>query len=260
MKHLATIPFSGGLRINYLVPPVEGQEAQIFTMEASRVGIGICLSEDSCVAVVVAERLLSFDRRSERERRQGGGETPHYGRYFLVIDEAVAPLPQELIDHLIRLKDVYRAGVVFGPDRPAHLVDTMRRAEGLTHYRQEQVSPLLAQRLWPSFVDYEVTAGYAQRPVPDEPTVHRDLEMGLSSYAKDPRTGANLTGKDGAAVPMLNLPADFNNLKTRAGVRSGNLTTCTALWHVFTGLHTSWARPQSSQGEHTHVGNRVTGY
>lgn len=261
MKHLATIPFANGLKLNYLVPPSpHDQEGMIFTLEAARVCMGICIEADAAIAVVLAERLLEFDRRSERERRQGGGEVPYYGRYFLVIDEAVTPLPQELIDHLIRLKDQYRVTNVYGPDRPAHLVDSIRQAEGLTFYRREQVSSMLATRIWPSFVDYDLRAGYAPRPIPDEQTVHRDLELGLSGHAKEPRTGGILKGKDGAPVPLLNLPPEFNNLKTRSAIRQGALAGCTALWHVFTGMNRSMVIHRALQGEHEHVGNAVTGY
>ncbi len=261
MKHLATIPFADGLKINYLVPPnAPSQEGMIFNLEASRVGMGICIEADTCVAVVLAERFLEFDRRSERERRQGGGEAPYYGRYFLVIDEAVTALPQELIDQMIRLKDQYRISNIYGPDRPVQLVDSLRQAEGLTFYRREQVSTELSTRIWPSFVDYELRAGYAPRPVPDEQTVHRDLELGLSGHAKDPRNGGMLKGKDGEAVPLLNLPPEFNNLKTRSAIRQGSLAGCTALWHVFNGMNRSMVIPRNPLGEHEHVGNRVTGY
>lgn len=259
MKHLATIPFSGGLKISYLLPAVSDQEAQVFTIEASRVGIGIYFGEEECAAVVTAERVLEFDRRSERERRQGGGEFPHLERYFIVLDEAKTALPQELIDQLIRLKDRYRAGVVYGPDRPAHLVDSLRQAEGLTHYR-ERGNPRLAAQLWPSFVDWEVVAGYALMPVPDVPTVHRDLEMGLSAKAKNPEFGAPLLGKDGAEVPLLNLPGDFNNLSTRASIRSGTGGFCTALWHVFMGLHKSMPRIRLTSTAVEPAGHSLTGY
>ncbi len=261
MKHLATIPSAEGLRLTYLWPEQPDRpEGSLFEIEVSRICMGICFGEDSCFAVLLAERLLAFDRRSERERRQGGGETPHYGRYFLVIDEVEDALPQELIVELIALKDTYRAITLFGPDYPTHLVDSIKQTEGLTFYRQDQLSAQLCRSIWPTFIDYDLRIGYYARPVPDKDTVHRDLEFGLGTYAKDPRTGASLQGKDGNLVPLLNLPPEFNNLKSRQGIRQGDLTKCTALWYAFNGMQKSFARPATTQMEHHHVGNRLTGY
>jgi len=257
MKHLSTFPVANGLRLHYLL----GKDHEgVFPLDLGRTAIGLSLEEKACFAVVMGERILSLDRRTERERRRGGGEMPLYGRYFVVLDEAETSMPQEMIGRLIELKDEYRAGTVYGPDRPVHLVESVRGTEGLTHYLPEYQDYRLAVAQWPTFVDFDIRAGYYGKAVPDEQTVHRDLEFGLSSHAKDPKTGKPLIGVDGKPIPVINLPVEMDNLKTRSGIRQAYMPSCTALWFVYMGMSKSWAIPRTTEMEHEHVGNSITGY
>lgn len=257
MKHISTIPTAEGLALQYLIG---GDSPNVYELVLSRTALGVALEDKSCFAVVLGERILSLDRRTERERRRGGGELPLYGRYFVVLDEAETTMPAEMVESLIALKDKYRVATVFGPDRPVHLVESVRQSEGLTYYLPEYQDPQLAKKQWKTFVDFDVRAGYYGKAVPDEHTVHRDVEFGLSSHAKDPKTGSTLLGRDGKPVPVLNLPVEMNNLKTRSGIRQAFFPACAALWYAYTGMSKSWVTPRSTESEYEHVGNSHTGY
>ena len=244
MLHLATEPIATGLKLSWLPDQHDRRAQQVLELEFSRTALGVQLSERGCFACVVGERVLP-----ERQ-----GEV----RYWIVLDEAEQPLAQSLFDDLIRLKDRYRCGVLYSQDKPLQLIESLRRQEGISYYKEDR--PHIARVLWPSFVDFTVRCGLYARPLPEEETIHRELEMWLKWEARWSSSGTPLLGIDGQPVYRLQLPYDFTNQKIRAGVRQANLLPCAALWLALSGLERSTAKVGEKKEVHEWQPNPISGY
>ena len=242
MIHLATVPTAQGLRLTWLADhPKEG--APTLSLDFSRLVLGACLDPGFFVCVV-------GERRVEGVREQA--------RYYIVLDEAETPQAQPLIDQMIQLKDRYRCRNVFCPSQPVQLVESMRRTEGLSYYRQENLWK--AASMWPSFVDFDVKAGLYTVDRPDESTLHREIELFLQSDARFPDSGAVVKDLKGATLRQLMLPNEFECSNTRAGIRQGSLPACIAVWMAVSGLEKSPGTGRNVPSRPEQVVDGVTGY
>ena len=115
--------------------------------------------------------------------------------------------------------------------------ESLQNLEGLTFYRE--IRPHVAAQKWPSFRRFELRAGIFARNPPDETTIHRELEALSTSPVLDPESGKPLMGLDQEPVTQINMPGDFPNQNSFAGMRNGRIGPCTALWFACTGLETS---------------------
>lgn len=244
--HLATVPVDGGLKISWLAEENNRRSQPVLEMEFSRTVLGIHLQEGECFACVVGERLLS--ERLDLEP----------ARYWIVLDEAHSALLQELIGGLIRLKDQYRCHALYSVDQPLQLVESLRRTEGISYYREER--PAVARALWPSFVSFDVRAGLNARPAPDENTLHRELEMWLKWEVRWPSSGQPVLGIDGQSVLQVQFPHDFTTAYTRAGIRQASLGPSTALWLALSGLERSRANSGHKKAGHEWIKDPLSGY
>lgn len=228
--------------IPFIVENTIGSQ-DILEIEFNRIAIGVNLDPPPYFSVTVGERII--------EKRDGRV------KLYYCIDECEAPMAQRLFDAMIHQKDQYRCSNVFAPDHPKQLSDSLRRTEGLGFYREDYPRQM-GQQIWPSFIDTDCTAGIQLKPVPDENTVHREIEALLSEQARDPETGYPLISK-GNPVPRLSLPKDMNVKKARAAIQRADLGPCQALWFVLMGLERSiYIPPKEDNWEPT--GNPQTGY
>jgi len=230
MIHLTSEISDQGISMKFL------KEKDIFEMHFSRVVIGVSF-EEGLHAVTVGERAMWFDSRSEREKRDGVKGKKILSRYYVVLDEANHLNPDPVFRELIKMKDKYEVQTVHSPDRPLQLAESLQNLEGLTFYRE--IRPHVAAQKWPSFRRFELRAGIFARNPPDETTIHRELEALSTSPVLDPESGKPLMGLDQEPVTQINMPGDFPNQNSFAGMRNGRIGPCTALWFACTGLETS---------------------
>jgi hypothetical protein len=246
MRHLATVPAADGLQILWLLDapaPITGETC--FELIFSRIVLGLAWGTGAHV-VVVGERVFEYHDRRDR--------------FYVVLDEQITPLPHQLLDELVRLKDQYRVTDLFLPEAPPDLAQSVRELEGLSHYREN--APNVARERWPTFLDFDLTAAIWPMPAPSEIMVHQQLEQLLQKQVIDPKTEQPMLDKEGMPLPKLLFPVDLPILATQAGLRQGSLVSCTALWLAALGLERSNLRPKLAPKEkaHVHKPNPYGGY
>ena len=217
-----------------LEEPVEGHTT--LELEFLRIAIGVGW-KDTCHIVVLGERYFKAPEREET--------------IYVVLDEATLSSPHLLFDHLVLLKDKYRAQHLFAPDQPADFCNNIQTLDGLARYMEDS-RPDLALRQWPSFKDFDTTVSLHFRAAPDEQTLHLDLERLLSTEAVDPETQLPLLDKDLKTTPRLIFPVDLPVKETQAGVSHGRFVISQALWLVCTGLNWASVRRTSKKPAHEH--------
>ena len=259
-RHLNTEQQEGRLRLQYLRPElIYIEEDQIFEYEVTRTAIGLSFL-DGAHAAVVGERTFVHDQRSLRQRRDGESGKIKIERMFVVLDEAHGHLAEDVFERLVTLKDQYIARILYCPNTPINLSESLRKTDGLAWYSTKNAH--VARETWPSFRTFDHKMGIYAAPEPAEETVHRDLEHLFTANVRDPESGKKILAKDGSEAFQLMFPTDFPTQTLLAGFRQGQLACCQALWFVLHGLSSS--RPQVSgivrEREKAEVGFVQPGY
>lgn len=236
LRHLNTERREGKLRLQYYREDSTALDDPIFEYAVSRTAIGVSFAE-GIHACVVGERQFLHDERSLREQRDGGSGRVRMDRMFVALAEAHGTLAEEVFGEIVKLKDDYCAGVLFGPNKPIHLAESLRATEGLSYYATDR--PRVAEERWPSFRTFETRAGIYMSDRPDEETLHRDLEHFFTTPVRDPETNDPVLAKDQSQVNQLMLPTDFPTQSVFAGFQQGRTGPCESLWYAVRGLSKS---------------------
>ena len=239
MRHIATEEGSDGLKVKWLTG---GDD--IFQMLFSRCVLGVSLQEKPH-AVILGERVYHRARGMMRS--------------YVALEAVEEVLPQQLITHLVRLKDDYRASILYTVDRPSHLIDSLRQAQGLSWYAPG--TPIhVAQALFPSFVSFDTKCGINAFSYPDEEIVHKEIQDALEVKLVDPETGVDFKDREGGIVPKILFPDEFHVRDTQAGVRRAVWSPCVALYAALKGLDGSRPPDNSEEDKWEHQGDPTTGY
>ena len=248
LRHLATEPIQQGVRVTWLVFK-NPEYHQVKTLEFARVVLGCCLAyeDEPPICIAVGMRALP---------RPGGPSA----RYFVALDEAQCPTVNELVEQLIILKDRYRCPLLYTTNTPPLLLETLRRTEGLSFYRERRDH--VARERWRSFVSFDTRCGIYAHPMPDDATLHRELDYWLETPALDPGDEAGaIKDASGTSLSQLLLPYDTNTQLTQAALRLGNHAPCLALWLAVRGLDRSSPYPvETSSDDFRHQPNPIAGY
>lgn len=180
-------------------------------------------------------------------------------RSYIALEAKEEQLPQQLTAQIIRMKDEYRASILYTVDRPSHLIDSLRAAQGLSWYSQG--TPVhVAKSLFPSFISFDTKCGIFPYSYPDEEVVHKEIQDALEVELVDPETGVKFKDRNGEPVPKILFPEEFPVRDTQAGVRRAVWSPCVALYAALKGLDSS--RPPDNTEEKTweHRGDPTTGY
>lgn len=234
LRHLNTDQREGKLVLQYLKP-----DADVFEYELTRTVMGISFEEGVHVCVM-GERLWTFDERSSREQRDGEKGRVNMERIFIVLAETSGHLAEEVFEDCVTLKDDFRCRVMYGPDTPVSLVESLQRTEGLSRYPTD--NPHIAGDRWKSFRSFDTRLGLYMNLRPDETTIHRDLEMLATTPARDPETHEPILSLDGTTTNRFVMPTDFPTEKMQAGFRQGRYAPCEAMWYATMGMENSHPR------------------
>ncbi len=260
--HLATYPIKDGVKCLWLTNqpnPVDLAALEIANLslpkqsklEMSFRRIVLGMSFDPLFLCVVGERHFQFEEKSED--------------VYVVLDEAIdTNVPSEVIQEAIVMKDKYRALQIFAPSAPSSMAESLRMTEGLTHYGSPQIDQIARQR-WPSFADFDCTAGVNLKDHPSDQVLTSELNDILSTNAVSPKTQMPLLGSDGVQIPKVLFLDDMPMLRTLQSVRTGALGGSLALWNAVRGLQTTGIGMFRNYGvEDEHLaplgGNSITGY
>lgn len=206
--------------------------------------LGISLHEKPH-AVAIGERVYNRERGMLRS--------------YIALEAVEEALPQQLIQQCIRLKDEYRASILYTVDRPVHLVDGLRRTEGLSWYPHD-MKPHVAQAIYPSFVSFDNTCGAYTFTYPEEELVHKQIQDALVEELVDPETGVPFLDRDGGRVPKIMFPQEFPVRDTQAGIRRAVWSPCLAVYSALKGLDGSRPPEKSDEESWEHRGDTITGY
>ena len=190
--------------------------------------------EDGVHVACLGERVWSHDTRSLREGRDGIPGNVRTERMWVVLDEAHGHLAEDVFAQLVSLKDRYLCSVLYAPNKPTHLAESMRATEGLAYYLTDSVA--VAEGRWPTFRPFATRAGVYLEAPPDEETVHRDLEHFATTPVRDPATSEPILALDGSSAKQLMIPGDFPTQTLAAGFQQGALGPCQSLWFAVHGL------------------------
>jgi hypothetical protein len=204
------------------------------TLELSFSRIAIGFSFDPLFITVIGERRFDYNGK-------------HETIYIPLAESLDTDNITQTLDDLISLKDTYRASIIFVSSSPASMLESVRKLEGLTHYTEPKLEHL-AQRQFPSFVDFDLTSSIAPIDIPDENTISADLNDMLSTPAIDPKSGLDLMGADMQAIPRLMFLDDFPTFRTIQTVRA-NAPGAQAIWLATHGLNRSVKKALSIEDE-----------
>lgn len=245
--HLATYPSGDSLRALWLTdhPGISDEVASELTgadlprsrkleLGFRRIVIGVCF--DPLFVVAVGERAFIWQDT--------------VSTLYLPLEEIIeTDIPAHAMRDLIGLKDRFRVRTIFCPHEPAASVEALQRLEGLTHYPAPRVESAAKTR-WPSFVDFELTAGIRAVNLPDERTISNQLNEVMSAFAIDPRTDEPMIGADSLPIPRLMFLDDFQVYRTLQSVRTNAIGGVTALWLAVQGMErTAVRRPTREERE-----------
>ena len=171
------------------------------------------------------------------------GKAPE--RQYVVLDEAGGTSLYSLQADLVMLKDRYLSDFVSCSNAPLSSVETLRRTEGLTHYPEEPAQVL--RQKYPSFVSVHTTASLRETPMPEESTVHADLNLLWERELQHPDDGLPIFGA-AAEAPLKALyvlgssrEGNYSTSQAAQGVRTGDMAVINALWLAIKGLEqTLW--------------------
>ena len=236
MVHLSTEKVQDGLRVTWLA------EAKPFPLEVSRTVLGITfptLMEHTAFGYV----CVAAERRWDEEKQ------------FLIIDEAEAQNLFALTKEAIRLKDMYRAQTLYCPNSPPDDVNTLKRTEGLSFYKQE--SSIETRLRFPSYISKQTTC--AVRDVKLGEMTHQGLETFLATELYHPESNMPILTKRRSVARKLVVVSDLQTNRARQGMQLGDPRICNALWLACDGLNKSgFVRRREDDGERT--GSKATGY
>lgn len=223
----------------YSRPDAVVGEDPLFELELSRTAMGISF-EDGIHVSIVGERTFVHDERSLREQRDQGKGKVLLERMYISLADHHGNLAEEVFAECVNLKDMYRPRTLYSPDTPIYLIESMRLTDGLTHYQTTR--EFVAEEKWQHFRSFDQRVGLFSEPLPDEATVHRDLEHFHTTAVRDPETSVAKSMGDGTEAMQLAFPTDLGAPTTLAAFRQGQLGPCMALWYAVRGLHNSRPR------------------
>lgn len=252
MTFLATRPLEDGLQLLFQI------DGQNFDHVVSRtvLGIGFPTATDygqtnHAYACVAAERTwpCEVDDHTPPERQ------------YIIIDEAECMLMSELIAHCVRLKDKYLCSGVFCPNDPPALVDSIKRAEGLSYYDDDP--PHVLRDRHPSFASTLYRASVREVKV-DIEAARKDINAFLDAHLMFPGTGIPIYGNSEEPQRKLITLASGTNFKTDLAdqaVQRSEPKYIAPVWLAASGLDRSMARGRpGGPRSHTWEGSAHSGY
>jgi hypothetical protein len=246
LRHLATEPVQGGIRISWLV--FKGPAYQeVKQLEFARVVLGACLSDEKepPICAAIGMRLVKKPNQPPI-------------RYYVGLDEFQAPTAQELIEGMVVLKDRYLCPTLYVTSSPPLMVESLKRTEGLSFYRER--IEWRAKERWPGFVSFDTKCGIYAVDTPDPDTLHRELEFWLSNPPNTIDTIGTIVDEKGVPMSQLLLPYDTNTQLIQAAIRLGNYAPCLALWLAVRGLDRAALYQPEERDDFRHEPNPVSGY
>lgn len=252
---LASSPLGDELELLF---QIQGGDHFRYIVQRTVLGIGFPLASDygqmsHAYVCVIAERVW--------QNEVSGTHPPE--RQYIVIDEAECTLVSELTAHCVRLKDVYRCSAAFCPNDPPGLVDGLKRAEGLSHYNENDPPHLLRER-YPTFVSRDTRVSVRDVPV-DIEVARKDINVFLDAELEYPGTdGVKIYGN--AEEPrrkLITLASGVNFHSDRAdmAIQRSEPKYLIPVWLAASGLDRSMARSRiPGQKSHRWQGSEHSGY
>ena len=235
-EHIATYPTGQGLTSMWLTPMPSPADEKTYDLTGipspkmrkvelpfRRVVIG--LSFDPLFVTVVGERWFKYQDKEES--------------VHVVLAEALdTDIPAEVFRRVLELKDNHRATRIFTPKEPVHMMESLQRVEGISHYRQPNIEASARTR-WPTFVDFDTTADVSSTELPDTNTITAELNGLMDTTAVDPRTDRAMVRAHGLDIPRVLFLADLPVYRTLQSVRTTHPGGTIALWLATHGLNNS---------------------
>ena len=178
-------------------------------------------------------------------------------RQYIIIDEAECMLTSQLVEHCIRLKDTYLCSAAFCANDPVGLVNSLKRAEGLSNYSDEP-SEILRQR-HPSFVSTLYRASVQDVKV-DLEAARKDINGFLDAQLQFPGTGIPIYGNaDEPQRKLITLDsgANFHTDLADQAVQRSEPKYIIPVWLAVNGLDRSFARSRAG-GRRSHEWSGAT--
>jgi len=234
VTHERTEKAGHDLQVLYQLPHL-GLEKLSALDRVRRVMLGMGFPESSGwgYVVVVAERRWEVGEDIETQ--------------FIVVDEAEAKSPSDLLDKAVDLKDRYLATGLACPNAPPYFVEAVRLHEGLSSYPEER-HPFAFRERFAHFVSTRTTCYINDIDVPDDGTIQKEMDTLWQGYCKDPITGIEMfTEKSPTPLKKMvimrsNNNSNFSTKRAQQGVQTNDKGIRNPIWMAIKALQKSvWA-------------------